>query len=662
MKVPLNWLNDYVEITVSTDKLIDRLTAVGLAYESMDKIENDIVLDLEVTPNRPDWLSLIGIAREVAVIQDTDLTIPDATLPDTHGSHSLRFIPDKQGCIRYSAVVIENVTVAPSPDWLRTRLRQVGMRPINNLVDISNYVMVETGNPNHFFDLDTVSGNRMEMTRTGSGEYIVTVDEEKQQLPENTLVMRDTEKIIDLCGIKGGGVSKISEETENIVIHVPVYDPTLIRKTSKEMNLSSDASYIYERGADPGGTLNTLARLVELTLQLAGGDPIGEIIDTGKKPGSRRISLPVHTIAEFTGASVSQEEIVRILTGLDLKPEIQNGRLTTMIPSYRADLTIPEDIVEEVIRHYGYNRISKTLPSTSYRPKPIPYEYHDRFVDKIKRVLTAMGFSEIYTYSLLSNDDIKHLEHDPKHYLKLTNPVNNDYQYLQKTLLNNLIKAVSVNRPHHAEINLFELGRVFSGSSAAEPDEHREIAAVSNMADFASFKGKLEAVAKELNTELAICTGAQPPMYAHPGRWGSVMLNDELLGEIGEMHPKVLDQSNTDVDKLMFFALNADLLQQYYTEDITFIPPSPYPAAIEDLTLILPDRTGLGAVIDAVTQHSNLVSELTVIDRFENTVTIRIFFKSHEGNLTGEKLAKLRAEIKKLLNDRFSIGLKDKKD
>ena len=270
MKTPLSWLEDFVKINLPLPQLMWKMTEVGLTTESYEKIDDEIVLDCEVTPNRPDWMSIIGVAREIAAIQNTPLTLPKLNDPSEPTKKlPLKINNDFQLCSRYSALIIKNVRQEPSPEWMQLRLKSVGLRPINNLVDITNYVMFETGNPIHVFDYDKLHNAEMTLMKSVGGENFESVDRKTYSLPENAIIFKNGDKVIDLCGIKGGLNSGITQDTTTILILVAVYNGKLIRRTSQRLSLWSEASRIFERGANSGGTLDTLKRTSNLIQELA---------------------------------------------------------------------------------------------------------------------------------------------------------------------------------------------------------------------------------------------------------------------------------------------------------------------------------------------------------------------------------------------------------
>ena len=383
MLAPLSWLKEYVDITLSPKELGDRLTEVGLGTEKITKADGDGIFEFEITPNRPDLLSILGIAREIAAVERKkirQLNLPNLTKPKKE-SLPIKLNPDYKLFQRWTGISIANISIKPSPQWMQDRLTKIGLRPINNVIDITNYVMFELGIPLHAFDYDQIIGHEMTVEKAIGGEQFTSVDEKSYHLPKNAIIIKDKERIIDLAGIKGGLNSGITDNTKYVFLHVTIDDPILIRKASIALSLRSDASAIYERGVDKGGTLKTLARAAQLVIELAGGNIASKVYDL-KKPASLqgeqefepwKLNLRIDRLNKILGIEIPQKKIVSILESLNLNPTIKSNVITCLIPTYRNDLTIEEDLIEEVARIYNYNNFPKTIPFGQIPTLKVPY-------------------------------------------------------------------------------------------------------------------------------------------------------------------------------------------------------------------------------------------------------------------------------------------------
>ena len=453
MLAPLSWLNEFIKIDQKPEILGEKLTETGLGTEKISKLpDGDILFEFEITPNRPDLLSILGIAREIGAVENkkADYKVSEINAPKKE-ELSIKIVNDFSLCPRYTAIIIKNVTVKEAPKFIQERLKKMNLRPICNLVDITNYVMLELGNPLHVFDYDKIDGHYMKIEKEEkTGEEFTSLDEKKYYLPKDTIIIRDKKgTVIDLCGIKGGFNTAVDKNTKNIFIHVPIYPGFLIRKTSQSLSLSSDASKIYERGANTGGTVETLKRAVELVLEYAGGQIATPIIDLKKEDfKDRKITINVKRLARILGKEFSNKQITGILEKLNLAAKNKGkNEMEVVIPTYRGDLKIEEDIFEEVARIYNYNSFPKTIPAgTEFPANSIPYFKDYNLEEKIKNILSGCGFNEIYTYSLLSEEDLLKIGLREEDVLRIDNPVSKEFEYIRHNLFFGLINAISYNK------------------------------------------------------------------------------------------------------------------------------------------------------------------------------------------------------------------------
>ncbi len=365
MLAPLSWLKEYVDITLTPKELGEKLTEVGLGCEKIIKTSDDIIFELEITPNRPDCLSIIGIAREIAAIENKKIKFPELkNFLKPIKSLPLIIKTDSSINPRFTGIIISGIKVKESPKWLKDRLVKMNQRSINNIVDITNYVMLELGNPIHAFDYDKIIDKTMTVSQAKGGEKFESVDDITYHLPKDAVIISDKEKIIDLCGIKGGKNSGTYEETINILIRVPVEISNLVRRTSQALGLRSDASSIFERGVNANGTIDTLKRTVDLVLELSGGEVASDLYDIKVqdfKPW--KLKLRIDRLNQILGITIPTGKILKILESLNLSPVLTKRIIEATIPTYRNDLKIEEDLIEEVARIYGYNNFPKTLPN-----------------------------------------------------------------------------------------------------------------------------------------------------------------------------------------------------------------------------------------------------------------------------------------------------------
>jgi len=614
MLAPLSWLKEYVDIKMSPAQLGERLTEVGLGCEKITRVDGDVIFEFEITPNRPDLLSIVGIAREIAAIEKKEIKLKIKAIPSS--SKKLPFIIHNDFTLieHYSSVVISGVEIKDSPEWLQKRLNQLRLRPINNIVDITNYVMFELGIPLHAFDYDEIHGHEFFIEKAKGGEKFTSVDELSYSLPRDAIIIKDIDRIIDLVGIKGGLNSGITKKTKNILLQTSTDNPILVRRASQALSLRSDASSILERGVDKNGMIPALARTANLILELAGGEIASELYDIKKEKFEPwKLSLRIDRLNSILGIEIPEKKVTGILDSLNLNPVIDNAKIIECtIPTYRNDLKIEEDLIEEVARLYGYNNFPKTMPVGEIPTKQIPYFRDYRIDEKIKQILRASGFSEIYTYSLTAQGN-----------LRVDNPVSREFEYLRPSLKTNLTKALLQNKPYFKEINLLELGKVYLGKTIDEAKEAYFLSGISNAKSFYEIKGILERLFEELG------------ISEDPGKSIEV------------------------VDEGIFFELDFSHLISLQKPKKAFVPLPKYPPITEDMTFVVPARIQTGELLNEIQKQSKLIVKVTLLDQFEDTKTFHIVYQDPDKNLSTDDISPIRKRIFTYLKNKFNIRIKE---
>lgn len=644
MKAPISWLKEHVKIKTDLKDLMWKMTEAGMTTETFEKIDNDIVLDIEVTPNRPDWLSILGVAREISAIENIKLNQPKfVSIPSKKADLPIKISIDHQLSGRYTAITMEGVKVKDSPDWMKRYLKLVGLRPINNLVDITNFVMLELGVPIHVFDYDKFKNKDLIMQRSKGGEKFTSVDGIAYTLPKDAIIIKDGDTVVDLCGIKGGKNSAIDPSTKNIYIHLPIYSPILIRKTSQKLKLSSDASYIYERGADMGGTINSLKRVVELTMKYAGGKIASEIIDHKDNIDLKKIiTLNHNQLEKVLGIEVDRSRVAKILKILGLDPKTKDEDYICDVPTFRQDLNIQEDLIEEVARIYGYNNFPKTMPIGKYNTQSISYKYDHKFEFKIKNILSSGGYNEVMTLSLISDQMISNSLLSNESHIRIANPVSNEYEYLRTSLIPNLLKAVKQN-DNHDTVKLFEYGKVFIGP-VDKRQENYMISTITNTGDLRKAKGISDLLLDKLNIkDIEIKGFDQMDGLWHSNRSAVISAKNEVIGNYGYINPKVLHNFNID-HEVFGFEYNIEMLKKYSNENI-FVPINKYPSQIEDITIKPPKGFGYIDIVKDIKTASSMVHKVELTEIFEDKYTIRIEYLNTKKTLTDSDVEKIRKKI-----------------
>jgi phenylalanyl-tRNA synthetase beta chain len=577
MRVPVEWLRDFVDLDgVPVDTLVERLPGVGLGIEAVEGSGDDAVLDLEVTSNRPDCLSILGVAREVALMLDRSLRSPDEA---AGGSQPLRRltrgvehsasagarlataqrvavrIDDQEGCPRFTASVIEGVWVGASPPWMRRRLEAAGVRAINNVVDVTNYVMLEIGQPMHAFDYTRVAGHALTVRRARPGETLETLDGVTRTLDETMLVVADEERAVSLAGIIGGQSTEIGTDTTTVLLEAAHWDPPTIGRTARRLGVRTEASARFERGADPEALPRAQARAATLLTDLYGARVLRGMVDVyPRRIAPRVIHLRPERATAVLGVEIPRDEMSRILRALGCAVE-GTRTLAVRAPTYRPDLAREEDLIEEIIRIYGYDRVPLTLPIGETTPGVIaPAISADR---SVREVLTRCGLVEALTLTLIDREDASEGGASP---VVLRNPLARDHAALRTSLLPGLIEVLATNAARRVgDVQVFELGRVFrSRGPGQRPEEERalgiavmgrwrtgwNIAEADASADLYHLRWILDALFGGLGAPpWRVDAPSAPGVWWHPGRVAEIACAGHGVARFGELHPDLAERA-----------------------------------------------------------------------------------------------------------------------
>jgi len=500
MKLPVSWLREYVEIKEPPEKLAEDLLFSGTKVEKIEKTKEDVIFNFEITPNRADCLSVIGIAREIAAIYSRILKIPASfSHTQTNSKEKLINLEVKESylCPYYSLGVIDNVKIGPSPNWLSDRLEKSGIRSLNNIIDITNYVMLETGQPMHAFDYDKVTG-KLILRASREGERVRTLDNTERILPKGSIIIEDSEKLIDLAGLMGGKNSEVDINTKTLILHVPVYNPVAIRHTSQATNLRTEASNRFEKLLDPALHRYAFERATELFSTLASGKLVSPIESIGYPPKEKTIKFPISLINKILGIRITKDKTINLLERLGFSTCIDKDQIIVGIPSFRTDITNPTDLTEEIGRLYGYNKFPKTLPSGKLPTKNYSEESYQQ---KLKNILEGLGLKEIYTNTLVSSKQIEDLGFKTTDCLKVSNPLVKDFEYLRPSLFIGLLSSTRLNQDNFNKFILFEIGRTFEKKMQEDglPRQPFKIGVLALNYSFGYLKGILETILNKLN-------------------------------------------------------------------------------------------------------------------------------------------------------------------
>ena len=679
MLISYEWLKELTETKLQPQEVRERLTMVGLAIDAVEQHDGDSVIDVEVPSNRPDCLSHVGIAREVTVIENGKLRLPPSETIETDGraaAFTSVEIKDADLCPRYTARLVRGVKIGPSPDWLAKRLETIGQRPINNVADVTNYVLHELGQPLHAFDFAKLGGQRIVVRRAAPGEKLKTLDGVERTLTADMLVIADAEQPVALAGIMGGEDSEISNQTTDVLIESAYFNPQSVRQTARQLGMDTEASRRFERGADCEGVLRAQQRCVELICALAGGVATEDALDVYPQPLRERIvSLRPERITELTSLTVAPEEIVRILTRLGFETVGENS---FKVPSWRVDVEQEEDLVEEVARHTGYDKIESELPPSSTSGEYQPSEMQQR---SLRRALNAFGYDEAISFSFIPQDARFELipalsghEHDQP---QLANPIIEDAAWMRSTLLPGLLSSVRHNFNHGIrDVRLFEIGRIFSISKPGElPDETLALALVAtggaleeNRAqaerelDFFDLKGAIEGAVDWMNLSPLIFTQTSA-RHLRLGQSALIKSGDgTAIGSIGRLAESVATSYKF---RQPVYVLEVDLstLLSGPAKLIQYAPLPRYPAVTRDISLLVNRNVMLDEIVSTVyNEQVNDCRSVKLVGTFEGgnippgkrSVTLRLEYRSDDRTLRDEEVEAYHSRLTARLLDTFA--------
>ncbi len=682
MNISYHWLKEFVDIDISPRDLATRMTLTGLAVDAIEEHGDDSILEFELTSNRPDCLSHFGIAREVATVLNQSLRQPEIKLsesatPVTDAASVVLEAPEL--CPRYTARVIRGVKVGPSPQWLVARLAALGQRSVNNVADITNYVMLELGQPLHAFDLDQLSEQRIVVRAAKAREKITLLDGEVRELSGAMLVIADAAQPIAMGGIKGGLDSGISNATTNVLLEAAYFNSASIRQTSKALGVSTEASYRFERGADYEMPALASNRATALIAQLCGGEVLAGMIDVHTPPAPPQpILLRLARYKDKTGLDVELSEAARILTALGLTVATGSDSLTAIAPSWRHDLSIEEDLIEEVARVIGFDNLQTTLPGGSGAGAYVLGETGRRAARKI---LTALGYHEAINFSFVNAETDAQLTVIPAaQRLKLSNPIDATQSEMRTTLLGGLLDALTRNLNHGTRnVKLFELGKCFAQEGAERPTESENLGLVltgaRNEADwqaaatrleFYDLKGAVESIAESLNLSNLHFAPIHDIPYLHPGRAAVISLGSETVGRAGQLHPQVATRYK--FKQPVFIAeLNFGALLQAETKEARYQPLPKFPTVLRDIAILI-DRSVNWAEIAGTIQSLGLpqLENIRLFDLYagkelppgKHSLALSLRFRATDRTLTDAEVHELHERVIALLREKFGAELR----
>ncbi len=686
MKVSYSWLKEFVKFEVTPRQLASDLTNLGVVVETVSAFGQDSILDLDLTTNRPDCLSHLGVAREIATRYQLFLELPLTSLREssarTDSDITVR-IESPKLCSRYCARVIRGVKVAPSPDWIVQRLESLGIRSINNIVDATNYVLLELGHPLHAFDLARIHGKAIIIREANAGEKLFTIDGIERELRAGMLVIADQNSALALAGVMGGLESEIDSLTRDILLESAWFEPISVRTTSKSLMLHTEASHRFERGADIDSTIPSIDRAAALIQQLAGGEILNGVIDAHRTPVQRsEILLRGSRITQVMGAEIEASFVERVLSALNFKI-IATGKQTWRVqpPASRLDVAKEIDLIEEIARHYGYDQFPSTLPlwkgASERRTEKI-------FERALKQSLVSLGYSETITYSFVDaaeNGRFSSLEP-----VLLKNPLSTETEVMRTSLVPGLLASFVRNYNHGIKsIRLYELGRLYSSKAASAPREdnflgiiasgniqEKTVHSESRSCSFFDLKGDIEILLESLGLPVeklgcqAKGQNTKIPNYYHPTVSAELRMGEYCLGILGQMHPKVCEQYK--IRQPVFLAeIPIETWIRLHTMEKIYAEFPRFPAVHRDLSIIVDEDLDYEAIESTVLQAKiKEVRRLFPFDLYtgENlpshrkSISFSIVYQAMDRTLVDEEINRYHEQILALLQKQMGAQLR----
>ena len=668
MKISLNWLSDYIETKLPAEKITDILSDLGFPCEGIDRLGDDTVIDVEITSNRGDCLGYIGVGRELAAATDKELKLPAVELNESDkdvAEFASVEIAEPDLCGRYTARIIEGIKVGPSPDWLKKRLDVIGMRSVNNVVDATNYAMVETGQPPHAFDYAKITDGKIIVRKAIAGERIVSIDGTQCDLDTDMLIIADARRPVAVAGVMGGADTEVSETTTTILLEDAYFDPVSVRTTSRKLGLPSEAAFRFEHIVDIETIDRASKRTAALITQVAGGKVARGVVDIyPRKPESKEITLRLGRLRRLLGIEIPAEEVVKILSALSFQPGQKDDLITCSVPSWRNDIYREADLIEEVARVYGYNKIPTERKISI---EVVPVDTRQKLAESIGTYLNGCGFYETISVGFIDNSVAElFTEADVKEHLAVKDVSRKSANLLRRTLLGSLLGVLKTNiNAQNTPCRIFEIADTFaSAGRGALPLETTKLALVCD-SNFRDLRGVVEGLIKGLDRDAQIVFIPADLVWAQTG--AEIVVNGETIGAAGVVSQKVKDRFDFKDISPAAAELKFQRLLALQTGAVKVKPIPRFPAIERDLSIIVDETVAWADITAAVEKKAS--SELEDI-RFvgiyrgkgiptgKKSVTLTLTFRDPDGTLTHEAVDHFQADIVDSLTQSIAAELR----
>ncbi len=627
---------------------------------------DESVAEFEITSNRPDCMSIIGLARETAATFARDFKIPEvkATGNDEDvNDYAAVEIADSKLCSRFTARAVKNVKIGPSPKWMQNRLTAAGLRAINNVVDITNYIMLEYGQPMHAYDLDHVEGRKIIVRDAGNGEMLETLDDKPRELRSGMIAISDEKRAIGVAGVMGGANSEVTDDTTTVLFESACFNPVLVRRGAKALGMRTDASALFEKGLDSENCLPAINRACELLQDMDGGEVVGGVIDVYPvKKQNTVLPFEPEKINKFLGTDIPESNMIEYLGRLEF--EVKDGNV--IVPTFRGDIESMADIAEEVARLYGYDN----LPVTMMQGRVVVggKTFKQKIVDSIKNTLTGCGLYEAMTYSFIDPKEFKQTRVSMDNVVKITNPLGEENSVMRTSMLSSIIKTLKVNYNRRASsAKIFELGMTYNPIGETLPDE-RQIVAIGmyGKTDFFDLKGIVQNLLSRLGVSDVVFETEKENLSYHPGRCAKVTAGGDLIGYIGQIHPAVADSFKIDTE---IYAAELDLntIIECASFDRTYKPLPKFPSSSRDIALVVEKDISVGEIEKIINSvSSDILEKVKLFDVYEGeqvgenkkSVAYSLKFRAADRTLTDDEVSGMTEKILSALKDGVNAELR----
>jgi phenylalanyl-tRNA synthetase beta chain len=667
MKISLNWLKDYVQITQSAAQLAEMLSNVGFPNEGIEQIGDDTVIDLEVTSNRGDCLSHIGVAREIAAVTGQELKLPQIKYETTKKDISSLVavdIAEPQLCGRYTARIIEAVKIGPSPEWMVKRLTAVGLRSVNNVVDATNYAMLETGQPPHAFDYDKIKGAKIIVRKAKAGEKIVSIDGTECKLESQMLLIADAQRPVAVAGVMGGLETEVSNSTTNILLEDASFNPVSVRSTSRKLSLPSDAAYRFERIVDIEKIDWASQRTAQLIVETAGGKIVEGLVDVyPAKPQQKKVELRLSRLNKLLGIEVPKQKAVGILKALCFEPKESGDKVLCTVPSWRADVSREADLIEEVARVYGYDKVGI---KEKISIKIAPVDKRQKLTCAVANYLNGCGFFEAITTTFNDDKTAKLLtDKGVKGHLAVKDITRKSENLLRSTLIGSLLTVVRGNyNAGNKNIRLYEIADVFKLADDGGHTENTSLALICD-SDLRILKGAVSGAVKTIcpNAELVF----KPADFGWAKAGAQIILNGSPIGSAGVISDKVIDGFDIKAPMICAAELNFDSLLELESEQVKAKPLPKFPAIVRDLSLIVDEQIQWEKLERIISSKSPQELEEIKFDGVyrgkpipagKKSVTVSLVFRDDDGTLEHQTVDNWQNDIVSALAEQIGAELR----